>query len=63
MKKEKKIREKKFYLSDLVLLPVCVVFLYPFYYMVINTFKTMAEMSFSLRRFRLICSLIIIKIF
>ena len=47
MKKKKKIREKKFYLSDLVLLPVCIIFLYPFYYMVINTFKTMSEMSFS----------------
>ena len=47
MKKKKKIREKKFYLSDLVLLPICIIFLYPFYYMVINTFKTMSEMSFS----------------
>ena len=47
MKKKKKIREKKFYLSDLVLLPICIIFLYPFYYMVINTFKSMSEMSFS----------------
>lgn len=45
--KQKKIREKRFYLSDLFLLPVCAIFLYPFYYMVINTFKTMSEMSFS----------------
>lgn len=44
--KKKKIREKRFYLSDLLLLPVCIVFLYPFYYMVINTFKNMSEMSF-----------------
>lgn len=45
--KPKKVREKRFYPSDLFLLPVCAIFLYPFYYMVINTFKTMAEMSFS----------------
>lgn len=47
MNKKKKIREQKFYLSDLILLPICIIFLYPFYYMVINTFKTMTEMSFS----------------
>lgn len=45
--KKKKIREKQFHLSDLFLLPVCILFLYPFYYMVINTFKTMSEMSFA----------------
>ncbi len=28
MKKKKKIREKKFYLTDLVLLPICIIFLY-----------------------------------
>lgn len=46
-KKNGTYREKRLYLSDLVLLPICVVFLYPFYYMVINTFKPMSEMSFS----------------
>ncbi len=42
---KRKIREKQFHLSDLFLLPICLIFLYPFYYMVINTFKTMADMS------------------
>ena len=29
------------------MVPVCIIFLYPFYYLVINTFKTMQEMSFN----------------
>ena len=47
MKKKKKQQEKKFFLSDFILVPVCIIFLYPFYYLVINTFKTMQEMSFN----------------
>ena len=43
----KKKNEQKFFLSDLILIPICIVFLYPFYYLVINTFKTMQEMSFN----------------
>lgn len=35
------------FLSDLVLIPICLIFLYPFYYLVINTFKPMTEMSFN----------------
>ena len=39
--------KKKFYASDILLLPVCLIFLYPFFYMVSNTFKNMTEMSFN----------------
>lgn len=45
--KKRKQKERSVHMSDLILLPICLIFLYPFYYMVINTFKTMAEMSFS----------------
>ena len=42
---KKKKEGKKLFLSDLVLIPICLIFLYPFYYLVINTFKPMTEMS------------------
>ena len=29
------------------MIPICLIFLYPFYYLVINTFKPMTEMSFN----------------
>ena len=44
---KKKKEGKKLFLSDLVLIPICLIFLYPFYYLVINTFKPMTEMSFN----------------
>lgn len=40
----KKIKE---YIPDFIMLPICLIFLYPFFYMVTNTFKTMSEMSFN----------------
>lgn len=41
------IKTKKLYPSDILLIPLCLLYLYPFYYMVINTFKPMSEMSFN----------------
>lgn len=41
------MKKKRIYGSDFVLIPICLVFLYPFFYMVTNTFKSMTEMSFN----------------
>lgn len=43
----KKLLRDNFSLSDLFILPICVVFLYPFYFLVISTFKTLREVSYS----------------
>lgn len=39
--------KRNFSLSDLFILPVCAVFLYPFYFLVISTFKTLREVSYN----------------
>ena len=36
-----------FSLSDLFMLPLCVLMLYPFYFLVISTFKTLREVSYN----------------
>lgn len=41
------MKEKNLHKSDLLLLPICFIFLFPFYYLVVNTFKSMREMSYS----------------
>lgn len=46
MKKNKQ-KNKKFFISDLILLPFCLIYIFPFYYLVVNTFKSMSEMSYS----------------
>lgn len=38
--------KKWFSLSDLFLIPVCLVFVYPFYYLVISTIKTQQEVAY-----------------
>ena len=43
----KKFLKENFTLSDLFILPVCCVFLYPFYFLVISTFKTLREVSYN----------------
>lgn len=43
----KKFLKRNFTLSDLFVLPVCLVFLYPFYFLVISTFKTLREVSYN----------------
>ena len=43
----KKFLKRHFTLSDLFILPICVLFLYPFYFLVISTFKTLREVSYS----------------
>lgn len=40
-------KEKRFNISDLILLPFCLIYILPFYYLVVNTFKSMSEMSYS----------------
>ena len=45
--KIKKLLKDNFSLSDLFILPICVVFLYPFYFLVISTFKTLREVSYN----------------
>ena len=45
--KIKKLLRDNFSLSDLFILPICVVFLYPFYFLVISTFKTLREVSYN----------------
>lgn len=45
--KTKKLLKDNFSLSDLFILPICVVFLYPFYFLVISTFKTLREVSYN----------------
>lgn len=42
----RKFLKRQFTLSDLLILPVCIIFLYPFYFLVISTFKTLKEVSF-----------------
>lgn len=39
--------KKMFSPSDLLMLPLCLVMLYPFYFLVISTFKTLREVSFN----------------
>lgn len=39
--------KKAFSLSDLLLLPLCAIVLYPFYFLVISTFKTLKEVSYN----------------
>ena len=41
------MKNKHFPISDLILIPVCILFLFPFYYMIVNTFKSMREMSYN----------------
>ena len=43
----KKFFKENFTLSDLFILPICCVFLYPFYFLVISTFKTLREVSYN----------------
>ncbi|MDI9521324.1 MAG: carbohydrate ABC transporter permease [Bacillota bacterium] len=43
----KRFLKNNFSLSDLFILPICVVFLYPFYFLVISTFKTLREVSYN----------------
>ena len=43
----KRFLKKNFSLSDLFILPSCLIFLYPFYFLVISTFKTLKEVSFN----------------
>lgn len=43
----KKFLKDNFSLSDLFILPVCAVFLYPFYFLVVSTFKTLREVSYN----------------
>lgn len=40
------MKEQKFFKSDIILVPISLVFLFPFYYLIINTFKSMREMSY-----------------
>lgn len=40
-------REKKLFKSDLILFPICLLYLFPFYYLIVNTFKTMSDMSYN----------------
>ncbi len=39
--------KRNFTLSDLFILPICAIFLYPFYFLIISTFKTLKEVSYS----------------
>lgn len=39
--------KKNFTLSDLFIVPICLAFLYPFYFLVISTFKTLKEVSYN----------------
>ena len=39
--------KRHFTLSDIFILPICAVFLYPFYFLVISTFKTLKEVSYN----------------
>ena len=39
--------KKHFSLSDILLLPLCAVMIYPFYFLVISTFKTLREVSYN----------------
>ena len=43
----RKFLKRQFSLSDLFVLPICAIFLYPFYFLVISTFKTLKEVSFN----------------
>ena len=43
----RKFIKRNFSLSDLFVLPICAIFLYPFYFLVISTFKTLKEVAFS----------------
>lgn len=39
--------KKHFTFSDVFIIPICLIFLYPFYYLVISTFKTLREVSYN----------------
>ncbi len=43
----KRFLTRHFSLSDVFILPVCAVFLYPFYFLVISTFKTLREVAYN----------------
>ena len=41
----RKFLKRNFSLSDLFVFPICMIFLYPFYFLVISTFKTFREIT------------------
>lgn len=43
----KKFLKNNFSWNDLLILPICVAFLYPFYFLVISTFKTLKDVSYN----------------
>ena len=43
----KKFMKKHFSWNDLLILPITIVFLYPFYFLIISTFKTLRDVSYN----------------